>query len=109
MALYRYSKNSEENGSEKLPAAVDEVKGFRPMKMSERIEQLEKELETKTEEEKAEREEAYRKIVNDSYGGNPSYGSGNNQKMPPEVKYGPQGGRYTEDVTQDGWPYRRYF
>ena len=109
MALYRYSKNSGENGSEKLPSPGDEVKGVRPMKMSERIEQLKKELETETEEEKVEREEAYRKIVNDSYGGNSSYGSGNNQKMPPEVKYGPQGGRYTEDVTEDGRHYRRYF
>ena len=32
------SKNSEENGSEKLPSPGDEVKGVRPMKMSERIE-----------------------------------------------------------------------
>ena len=27
----------------------------------------------------------------------------------PEVKHGPRGGRYTEDVTKDGRPYRRYF
>ena len=27
----------------------------------------------------------------------------------PQVKYGPRGGRYTEDKTKDGRPYRRYF
>lgn len=27
----------------------------------------------------------------------------------PEVKKGKRGGRYTEDVTKDGRPYRRYF
>jgi len=27
----------------------------------------------------------------------------------PEVKYGKRGGRYTEDKTKDGRPYRRYF
>ena len=27
----------------------------------------------------------------------------------PQVKYGPRGGRYTEDKTRDGRPYRRYF
>ena len=27
----------------------------------------------------------------------------------PEVKRGPRGGRYTEDRTKDGRPYRRYF
>lgn len=27
----------------------------------------------------------------------------------PEVKRGPRGGRYTEDQTKDGRPYRRYF
>ena len=27
----------------------------------------------------------------------------------PEVKKGPRGGRYTEDKTKDGRPYRRYF
>ena len=32
-----------------------------------------------------------------------------NTKKPPEVKRGPRGGRYTEDKTKDGRPYRRYF
>ena len=27
----------------------------------------------------------------------------------PEIKQGPQGGRYTEGKTKDGRPYRRYF
>jgi hypothetical protein len=27
----------------------------------------------------------------------------------PEVRYGPRGGRYTDDITRDGRPYRRYF
>lgn len=27
----------------------------------------------------------------------------------PEIKTGERGGRYTEDVTKDGRPYRRYF
>ena len=27
----------------------------------------------------------------------------------PQVKYGPRGGRYTEDKPRDGRPYRRYF
>ncbi|MEY4800942.1 MAG: hypothetical protein RLZZ274_1400 [Cyanobacteriota bacterium] len=27
----------------------------------------------------------------------------------PEIKEGPRGGRYTEDTTKDGRPYRRYF
>ena len=27
----------------------------------------------------------------------------------PEIKEGPRGGRYTEDRTSDGRPYRRYF
>lgn len=27
----------------------------------------------------------------------------------PATKNGPRGGRYTEDVTKDGRPYRRYF
>ena len=27
----------------------------------------------------------------------------------PQVKYGPRGGRYTEDKTKEGRPYRRYF
>ena len=27
----------------------------------------------------------------------------------PEIKKGPRGGRYTEDKTKDGRPYRRYF
>ena len=31
------------------------------------------------------------------------------QKKQPEVKKGPRGGRYTEDKTKDGRPYRRYF
>ena len=31
------------------------------------------------------------------------------QKKSPEVKKGPRGGRYTEDKTKDGRPYRRYF
>ena len=26
-----------------------------------------------------------------------------------EIKKGPRGGRYTEDKTKDGRPYRRYF
>ena len=29
--------------------------------------------------------------------------------LPKEVKKGKKGGRYTEDVTKDGRPYRRYF
>tara|TARA_S200000501_G_scaffold66148_1_gene57315 strand:+ start:82 stop:558 length:477 start_codon:yes stop_codon:yes gene_type:complete len=33
----------------------------------------------------------------------------NNQKKTPEVKRGPRGGRYTEDKTKEGRPYRRYF
>ena len=31
------------------------------------------------------------------------------QKTKPEIKYGPRGGKYTEDKTKDGRPYRRYF
>ena len=31
------------------------------------------------------------------------------QDAKPEVKYGKRGGRYTEDQTKDGRPYRRYF
>ena len=27
----------------------------------------------------------------------------------PQIKKGPRGGRYTEDKTKDGRPYRRYF
>ena len=27
----------------------------------------------------------------------------------PEIKDGPRGGRYTDDTTKDGRPYRRYF
>ena len=27
----------------------------------------------------------------------------------PQIKRGPRGGRYTEDKTKDGRPYRRYF
>ena len=36
----------------------------------------------------------------------PSYVS--NRKKPPVIKIGPRGGRYTEDVTKEGRPYRRY-
>lgn len=32
-----------------------------------------------------------------------------NKDAKPEVKYGKRGGRYTEDKTKDGRPYRRYF
>ena len=32
-----------------------------------------------------------------------------NSDRSPEVKRGPRGGRYTEDRTKDGRPYRRYF
>ena len=32
----------------------------------------------------------------------------NNRKKPPVIKIGPRGGRYTEDVTKEGRPYRRY-
>lgn len=31
------------------------------------------------------------------------------QAEAPDVKRGPRGGRYTEDRTNDGRPYRRYF
>jgi len=31
------------------------------------------------------------------------------QSSKPQVKYGTRGGRYTEDQTKDGRPYRRYF
>ena len=34
--------------------------------------------------------------------------AGGSQK-PPVTKNGPRGGRYTEDRTKDGRPYRRYF
>lgn len=27
----------------------------------------------------------------------------------PKVEYGPRGGRYTDEITRDGRPYRRYF
>lgn len=30
-------------------------------------------------------------------------------EQPPKPKQGPRGGRYTEAVTKDGVPYRRYF
>jgi hypothetical protein len=33
----------------------------------------------------------------------------NPQKSPPIAKRGPRGGRYTEALTDDGRPYRRYF
>ena len=33
----------------------------------------------------------------------------NSKKKSPEIKRGPRGGRYTEDKTKDGRPYRRYF
>ena len=33
----------------------------------------------------------------------------NNKKKSPEIKRGPRGGRYTEDKTKEGRPYRRYF
>ena len=36
----------------------------------------------------------------------PSYVS--NRKKPSVIKIGPRGGRYTEDVTKEGRPYRRY-
>ena len=39
-----------------------------------------------------------------SYYKNSSY-----KKKSPQVKKGPRGGRYTEDKTKDGRPYRRYF
>lgn len=32
-----------------------------------------------------------------------------NQSKAPETKYGPQGGRYTESITKEGRPYRRYY
>ena len=31
------------------------------------------------------------------------------KKQKPKIKTGKRGGRYTEDVTKDGRPYRRYF
>lgn len=31
------------------------------------------------------------------------------EKQEPKIKQGPRGGRYTEDKTKDGRPYRRYF
>jgi len=36
-------------------------------------------------------------------------GTGTSQPAPPQVRQGPRGGRYTEDRTKDGRPYRRYF
>jgi len=33
----------------------------------------------------------------------------NIKKKSPEIKRGPRGGRYTEDKTKEGRPYRRYF
>jgi hypothetical protein len=30
-------------------------------------------------------------------------------EQPPKPKRGPRGGRYTDSVTKDGVPYRRYF
>ena len=36
-------------------------------------------------------------------------GTGISQPSPPQVRQGPRGGRYTEDRTKDGRPYRRYF
>ena len=33
----------------------------------------------------------------------------NTKKQSPEIKRGPRGGRYTEDKTKEGRPYRRYF
>ena len=33
----------------------------------------------------------------------------NTKKKSPEIKRGPRGGRYTEDKTKEGRPYRRYF
>lgn len=36
-------------------------------------------------------------------------GTGGTGTVSPQVKLGPRGGRYTEDQTKDGRPYRRYF
>ena len=47
MTLYLYSKNSEENGGEKLPAPCDD-ENVKPMKISEKFEELKEELETET-------------------------------------------------------------
>ena len=33
----------------------------------------------------------------------------NTKKKSPKIKRGPRGGRYTEDKTKEGRPYRRYF
>jgi hypothetical protein len=32
-----------------------------------------------------------------------------NQSLGPQMRIGPRGGVYTEDVSKDGRPYRRYF
>ena len=37
------------------------------------------------------------------------YGRTTDAQLEPGVKHGPRGGRYTEDVTREGRPYRRYF
>ena len=36
-------------------------------------------------------------------------GGGSSDSGSPETFYGKRGGRYTNDVTKDGRPYRRYF
>lgn len=35
--------------------------------------------------------------------------TGSNVEPVPEIKFGPRGGRYTEEVTKNGRRYRRYF
>jgi len=50
---------------------------------------------------KALAEEAQRKMA--------AYRRGERQEQEPPIKKGPRGGRYTEDKTKDGRPYRRYF
>ena len=63
---------------------------------------------------KKEKEEL-RKIYADNDNANDKWWTSGNRlpakepKKEPEIKKGKRGGRYTEDKTKDGRPYRRYF
>ncbi len=63
---------------------------------------------------KKEKEEL-RRIYGDNGNANDNWWTSGNRipakepKKEPEIKKGKRGGRYTEDKTKDGRPYRRYF
>ena len=55
-----------------------------------------------------EAEEARKRAGLNADGSKPSW-IGVPERSSPQIKNGPRGGRYTDDVTKDGRPYRRYF